>query len=360
MSRLLLLIALAPAVFAQDFDAIDRLIQSNLPLLSSGAALLLDVGGQPLYSRAYGRFTLSTAVPIASATKWISGAVVMAAVDEGKLPLDDRAGKWLPEFNTGAKAAITVRQLFSHTSGLPGGDGGCLGDIRTTLAACAQQIAGYPLIHPPGEAFYYGGNSMQVAGRIVEVATGVSFTTYYRQKIAGPLEFSNCTYNSETNPRIAGGLECTAPDYLKFVRMIRDGGLFQGRVILSRAATDEMLRDQTGGVPILFSPFENYRYLAPLRQRLLRLGPQPLRANGADGRRDLLAGCLERYKLHLRRLAPGQPYVPATAAAFHHHAREIARLLHLQDLVPVALIVDLLAVHGEDAVAAVDASLVGG
>jgi CubicO group peptidase (beta-lactamase class C family) len=106
-------------------------------------------------------------IPIASATKWLTGAIVLTLVDEGKLGLDHIVSRYLPEF-TGDKARITVRQLLSHMSGLPM-TGRALDRRDITLKQAVDVIAAAPLMSPPGEICVYGDASVQVAGRIAEI-----------------------------------------------------------------------------------------------------------------------------------------------------------------------------------------------
>src|SRR6185295_1027121 len=107
-----------------------------------GASLRVDQRGVTLYQRSFGTYTPGTVVPIASATKWLSAAVVMSLVDEGRLRLDDRVAQYIPSF-TGPKAAITIRQCFTHTSGLPDNDAS-ISDDTITLRQAADRIALLP------------------------------------------------------------------------------------------------------------------------------------------------------------------------------------------------------------------------
>lgn len=246
-----------------DFSPVTDLIQryvEGVPL--QGASLLIIKDNQVVYEQAFGIYTLDTRVPIASASKWPSASVIMSLIDDGTLSLDDRVSTYLPDF-TGEKADITVRQLFSHTSGLPGDDVGCLGIQSITLAQCVDQIARAPLIAPPGTAFAYGGNSMHVAGRVAEVATGESWDELFQERIAGPLGLQSSDYASRstapgyvrvTNPRIAGGMRSTLGDYGRFVLMHVNNGAFGSNQVLSAAVVAESQKDQTFGAPVVNSP----------------------------------------------------------------------------------------------------------
>src|SRR5919198_4343998 len=80
-----------------DFSAVTALAQNlvdTVPL--DGASLILIKDGQVIYEHYFGSYDASTAVAIASASKWLSGATLMTLVDEGKLSFDDPVSKYLP------------------------------------------------------------------------------------------------------------------------------------------------------------------------------------------------------------------------------------------------------------------------
>lgn len=213
-----------------------------------GACLLVVQDGKTIAEQCFGRYTSDTVVPIASASKWLSAATIMTLVDEGKLSLDDPVSKYLPKF-TGKKGRITIRQLLSHTSGLPG-QAPALGDFRTTLAEAVDRIAEIELVAEPGTEFRYGGVSMQVAGRVAEIVGGKPWAKIFQERIAGPCEMTSTRYGRfglSRNPRIAGGASSTLHDYRNFLTMILGRGEFQGRRVLSVEAIRQMEQDQTRG-----------------------------------------------------------------------------------------------------------------
>ncbi len=120
-------------------------VVASVPL--SGASMILIKDGQTVYERYFGSFSDNRTVLIASSSKWLAGATLMALVDEGALSLDDPVSKYLQYF-TGQKGTMTLRQMFSHTSGLPtdsaltdtGTDVPCLHDRATTLDGCARAM----------------------------------------------------------------------------------------------------------------------------------------------------------------------------------------------------------------------------
>lgn len=257
---------MASASPAYDFAAVTAILDeahASLGLRGSGMRVMID--GRPVYDYFRGGYDEHTIVPIASSSKTLSGAVIMALVDEGRLSLDDKVARFIPSFDKpGGYADITIRQCFSHTSGLPPSeDDDALSDRSITLAESADMIAQKPLIGPPGGQFAYGGLSMQVAGRCAEVASGKTWDDLFREKICTPLgltevDFTTAAflppYRAQTNPRIAGGARCSLHDYAIFREMLRNRGIHAGRRVLSEAAVREMERDYAAGLPIINTP----------------------------------------------------------------------------------------------------------
>jgi len=101
-----------------DFTEADRILTTAQQQLNVPIFITLTQGGRTVFQQAYGNETVNQPYAIASASKWLSAAVVMSVVDEGKLSLDDKISQYPPYF-TGDKANITIRQAFSHTAGFP-------------------------------------------------------------------------------------------------------------------------------------------------------------------------------------------------------------------------------------------------
>lgn len=253
---------------AYDFSRLDDLLTRAAADIPRGFEVLVVHDGRPIYWKQFGGWPKNRQVPIASATKWLSGGVMMSLVDSGILSLDDRASKYLP-YLTGDKAAITIRQLMSHTAGFAGEfplANRCLGDAADTLEHCALVLAGTRLQAPPGTAFIYAGADMQIAARAAEVASGQDWQTLFRERLATPLGLTATDYDYKgptRNPRISGGGRSTVSDYMKFLTMIQQRGEYEGRRVLSARAVEDMLRDQTGGARIVESPFKRLAAIDP-------------------------------------------------------------------------------------------------
>ena len=224
-----------------------------MPRLGGGCSFILIQGDRVIHRNAYGTFTPEKVVGIASSSKWISGGVIMALVDAGKISLDDPASKYLPYF-TGKKAGITIRQMFSHTHGLTGNARDHLYNTSLTMDEAVREIAKCDLIADPGTALYYAGMGMQAAGRICEIATGKPWAEIFRETLGDPLEMDSTDYfglGPTKNPNVAGAVRTCVDDYGNYLTMLLNRGLYKGKRILSEKAVTTMLTNQSGCLPIL-------------------------------------------------------------------------------------------------------------
>jgi CubicO group peptidase (beta-lactamase class C family) len=233
---------------------------------------------------------------IASQSKPITAALLMMLVDEGKVKLDEPVEKYLPEFKgqmvmvkEGKETRlekpvhpITVREILSHTSGLPfqtGKESPTL-DILT-LREAAQSYGETPLLFQPGTQYRYSNAGINTAGRIIEVVSGMSYEDFLAKHLTEPLGMKDTTFwpseeqlkrlaqsyrpskdkmdleevkigqlhypltDRKRQPMPAGGLFATARDVSRFCRMMLNGGTFEGKKYLSGTAVKEMTKRQT-------------------------------------------------------------------------------------------------------------------
>jgi CubicO group peptidase (beta-lactamase class C family) len=265
-----------------------------------GASLRVNKAGTVVYRRAFGGYTLSTRVRIASASKWLSALTLARIVEKGQMRWSDTVGQYFPNIEQ-SKRGITLEQLFSHTSALPGGDDTCMSNPLYTLASCANRILQQPLIGAPGKVFSYGGNSMQVAGRMAEIATGKAWDDIFIAEMVTPLnlnatDFATSStapgYIRNTNPRIAGGVRSTLEDYGKVVDTVLAYGCLDtgfpnnclpGRRLLSRATIEFMARDRTVGTVDISRPSTSIGYGYGLGQWIDPSSPLIVSSPGAFG-----------------------------------------------------------------------------
>lgn len=230
-----------------------------------GVTALAFKDGKLLYRLDVGDIAPDAQLPIASASKWMTATLVMTVVDEGKLSLDQPIGERLPEF-TGEAGKVTLRQLMSFTAGQGSLEGffDLRQDPHITLAESARQVAARPLTDPPGTAFRYGGPSLQVAGALVEQATGKTWAELFQERIAGPLGMTRTYWGNPLrpglkpdevrNPNLQAGVYTTADDYGRFITMLAGRGESNGKRIISEKAFDAMETLQTAKATMAYKP----------------------------------------------------------------------------------------------------------
>ncbi|MGH8640901.1 MAG: serine hydrolase domain-containing protein [Burkholderiales bacterium] len=255
--------ARAAADDPQRFVPITRHVEASLRenRVSGAGLLIVDKQGRTVYERYFGDWTAQKTAPIASASKWFAAATVLTLVDAGLVKLDDRVEKYLPEFrNKGKKSEITLRQTLSFTTGFKPHDR-IVDDPNLMLAEVVRRISDMELQRDPGTAFTYGGLQMMIAGRVAEVVTGKPYRTVFEERLVAPLGLTNTRIATlrgrsprdlvfdSANPLVPGGVVTHVGDFRKFVVMLLNEGMHEGRRILSPTAVAEMKKDQTGDLP---------------------------------------------------------------------------------------------------------------
>jgi CubicO group peptidase (beta-lactamase class C family) len=243
-----------------------------------GASLVVRMGAVTLHEQHWGSNTAQTQIPIGSATKILSAIAILSLVDDGLITLDAPAWTFLPaEFPQGTvKGEMTVRQMFSHTAGLPG-QSQFVSDLSITLAEAVASIGAVtPMIADPGQVFAYGGVSMHVAGRIAEVVTDQPWIELFEERVTAPLAMTATDFDGfgpTQNPRIAGGGRSTAADVVRALEMLAAGGMSGGMYggmsggsgplseVLSEVAVATMFTDQTDGAAPSLVPAAIDKYL---------------------------------------------------------------------------------------------------
>jgi CubicO group peptidase (beta-lactamase class C family) len=287
----------APAQAAYDFTGLTALANGalagqNVGTPIPGFEIRLLKHGVPIYHEVFGAWSLNRPANVDSSTKTLSGALMMSVADSADdgFSLDSHLADFLPEYNVPGFRDVTIRQAFSHTSGIAGDEQALvLYQKNITLRQAAAIIKQTPLATTPGSTFSYGGLSMQVAGAAAEVATGENYVDLFAERLTTPLGMTNTQFvlASDTNPRIAGGIESTASDYSRFMDMLANDGVDRvtGTRLLSSAAVNEMFTRQTNdGQPIANSPADNNYYgVGVWVNQLVQAGP-PVEALAAGAR----------------------------------------------------------------------------
>lgn len=205
-------------------------------------------------------YTASMRQPIASCSKWLSAALVMTFIDEGKLKLTDTIGKYLPVMSRHGKGNITIGQCLSHLTAIktpPLKDQ--LAEMRTysSMSDAMNDIAAQDMEGIPGKVFHYSNTGLQIAGAVIEKIGGKSFEALFAERIAKPLEMKNTDFGKGKVAMPAGGAISTPEDYINFMVMILNKGVFNNKRILSENSIREMQINRIiADVKVAYSPGE--------------------------------------------------------------------------------------------------------
>ncbi|MDO9099140.1 MAG: serine hydrolase [Caldisericota bacterium] len=246
---------LLPAAGSYDMSAANLLLRTAT---SSGRSSLFVVKDNEIINdTGTGRGGATTRVDVSTAAEWLAAGAMMTLVEEQRIALDDTVATYIPEFG-GDKAEITIRQLWSHTSGLPADDP-ALHDRALTMEECIRRIAERPLLHPPGTVVIASAVGIQVGARICELVSGMAWQEFFRTRIADPLGMTSTSFNLlgvSRSPAVGIATVSSATDYARFLAMLLNDGVHGGIRVLSEQAVAEMERDQSRGARILSSPFD--------------------------------------------------------------------------------------------------------
>ena len=291
----------------------------------SGALAVVARRGRVAHFEATGLMDIEHRTPMrkdaifrmASMSKPVTGVAILMLVEEGKVRLSDPVSRFIPEFKdmkvavekplpapTLADAArgeaprvreiytvpanreITIRDLMTHTAGLVTNGPGAREAARLaprnttdTLAGHIPRLGAVPLDFQPGTMWRYSGlEGIDTLGRIVEVASGLTFDQFLKQRIFDPLGMKDTAFYPADDklPRVAtlysrtpeglkkqeppawlttktlfsggAGLWSTAEDYLQFAQMLVNGGELNGKRLLSPRTIDVMASNHVGNL----------------------------------------------------------------------------------------------------------------
>lgn len=281
---ILISVLLLQNVRAQDFSKIDAWLNANTGVMGGRSVLMIYKDGKIVYANTVNKmnmrqkmvnnivarrmkregdnddYTTTTRAAIASCSKWLSAALVMTFVDEGKLQLTDTVGKYLPILTQYGKGNITIDECLSHRTAikepplkesLEGMHG------LTSMDEAIEKIAQMPMEGQPGKVFHYSNAGLQIAGAIIEKISGKSFETLFAERIAQPLGMVNTDFGKGKVALPAGGAISTPEDYMRFLVMILNKGVYNGKRVLSESSIAQMETDRvTKDVTIAYSPAE--------------------------------------------------------------------------------------------------------
>ena len=186
--------------------AIDRLIEAQLTAQRvPGIAIAVIRRGEIVHQAAAGHADVATGTAVsvttpfqlASTTKSFTALGVLLLVADGRVALDDRIGEHLDGLPASWEG-ITVRQLLSHTSGLPDivRTPGQLDLVASDWPGAYERVADAPLQFAPGERWAYTQTNYALVARIIERRAGQGFEAFLHERIFRPLGMTDTFFPS--------------------------------------------------------------------------------------------------------------------------------------------------------------------
>jgi CubicO group peptidase (beta-lactamase class C family) len=244
-----------------DFSQLENKLKQNEKTLGKDLVVVVQKEGKNIFLKESDDFKLKMPAPIGNSSKWLTAAIVMILVDEGKLKLDEPVAKYIPIFKKYMKGYITIRHCLSQTTGL---DTDATGIIKftqkskfNTLDEEMEFFATKKLIvDNPGEAFADGSVGFNIVGKVIEVVTKKTFERVATEKLFRPLMMRTSTFYDEGGmaPNPSSGASCSAFDYLNFLQMIMNKGMFNGKKVLSEASVNYLLEHQFPESRVRYNP----------------------------------------------------------------------------------------------------------
>jgi CubicO group peptidase (beta-lactamase class C family) len=204
----ILLLILAPyfaSAQTKQAEEIDAFVRPLVKVNQFSGVILALYKGKLIYEKAFGIAQAELDVPnridtrfcIASVTKPMTQAIAIRLIEEGKLGLQDKLSKWLPDFPNGEQ--ITVEMLIQHRSGIPHrGTKEVEETLRYTAADMVEKARQVKLEFKPGEDEGYSSLGYSVLARVLELASGKNFSQLLQEYIFTPAGMKNSVdFNGE-------------------------------------------------------------------------------------------------------------------------------------------------------------------
>lgn len=244
----------------------------------SAASILVARNGRVVLHEGFGAKPDSVYL-LASISKPVNAVGLMILVERGLVSLNDPAKKYLPELDGEDRGLIRVRDLLSHTSGLPD----MLPqntDLRRAHAPLSDFVKGAlttPLLYTPRTGFAYQSMGTLLAGEIVERVTGQKLREYQKKEIFDVLGMKDSSLGlggrkiadtvlcqTGAGPDVErfgantlywrdmghpwGGMHSTTTDLAILMQTFLNGGQFAGKRLLSPATVARMTSDQNTAI----------------------------------------------------------------------------------------------------------------
>ncbi|GAA3530907.1 hypothetical protein GCM10022234_30100 [Aeromicrobium panaciterrae] len=219
-----------------DFRAQDRYLGG---VRSTCFAVIKD--GKLAHDAYWGGTGERSARPAYSITKSVTAILVGIAADEGKLTLDDKAVKYIPQWNGPVSRLVTIRDLLSNISGRHWDyDTDYSQMIRRAPDKTAFAI-GLRQDNKPGTKWDYNNSAVQTLEAVLEKATGEDVAAYARKRLLDPIGMRDTTWAHDNagNTTTYSGIDSSCHDLARIGYLMMRGGRWNGQQLVSEEFTKE-------------------------------------------------------------------------------------------------------------------------
>jgi len=297
-------VTISASLSAPDFRTADGLMLRLMSTYSvPGAALALIKDGKVVLEKGYGFRDLETDAPVTTTTLFNIGSIsksftalgIAQLADQHQVDLDTPVIRYVPDLRLSdpqATQAVTLRQLLSHTSGLPA-DEQWPGEVPPTRQGIVREFATMPITAKPGTRFQYCSRCVVLAAYVLEQITGQSWETYTRTSIFEPLGMTTASFGplglEQASDRArpyrreavlgevpvswnrlqylqslapAGGIDANVDETARYALLQLDDGTVFGRRIISAQMMAELHRPEiaVGADWTTAAPIQNLHY----------------------------------------------------------------------------------------------------
>jgi len=243
----------------------DAFLQQNQKALGNNLVALTWKDGKIVYQKNFekeaGDFNGKTQMEIGNCSQWLTAALVMTFVDEGKLSLDDKVSKYIPIFGTYMKSYITIRNCLTNTTGIQADAIGAMKILqKSKFASLEDEVNSFAskreIQANPGMEVYYSHVGFNIAGRVLEIISKKNFDRLIQERIIRPLKMRGTSFSNESGGAIdpSAGAVSTPNDFINFLAMILGKGMFESKRVLSEKAVADMETLQFTELSIKYVP----------------------------------------------------------------------------------------------------------
>lgn len=189
---------------------IDRMVHSTMKKGDiPGVSVLIIKDNKVFMDKGYGyanvaqkkKVSPKTKFEIASNTKAFTGYAILQLVREGKVNLNDKVSKYIPDFYMkydDEKQDITIKQLLGQTSGIPFDitEENHYSKDYNTIDHIVKYAKGKSLNHSPGETFEYSNMNYDILGLVIQNVSHESYISYIQHHILNPLNMVHTTFKT--------------------------------------------------------------------------------------------------------------------------------------------------------------------